>query len=170
MRYFDKEDPNFHYPLDLINVTDKTVLDLGCGSLGDLASIQDYISTPEYFLKHGAKKIIGIEIANSDIEYLTSKIDSSKGLFMQPEKSVADLIQEYGIEVIKCDNEGGETELFSLPTEKFRLIEEYYIETHNDGLNQWAKAKFAECGYEILEELEFAPLPGLIRVLFARRQ
>jgi hypothetical protein len=169
MKQFNGDHPKDHWPVELINVKDKVVLDLGCGNDGNLSTL-DWPPTPEHFIANGAKKVIGIEINSLDLEYLNNKIDSSKGFFTTPSKNVSDLIKEHNVQVIKCDNEGGETELFSLPTETFRLVEEYYVETHNDSLNQWAKAKFAECGYDILEELEFAPLPGLIRVLFARRR
>jgi hypothetical protein len=169
MKQFNGDHPKDHWPVELINVKDKVVLDLGCGNDGDLSTL-DWPPTPEHFLANGAKKVIGIELNSADVDYLTDRIDSDKGFFTTPGKSVSDLIEEHGIQVIKCDNEGGEVELFNLPIETFRLIEEYYVETHSDTLNQRAKTKFADCGYEILEELEYEPLPGLIRVLFARRQ
>jgi hypothetical protein len=129
-----------------------------------------FASTPEHFLNNGAKKVIGVELNSVDVDYLSNKIDASKGTFLLPGKSVEELIKEYSIEVIKCDNEGGERELFNLPAEVFGLVEEYYIETHNGDLNQDAKRKLEQCGYDIKEELEFAPLNGLIRVIFARRR
>jgi len=169
MKQFVGDHPNDHWPVDLINVRDKVVLDLGCGNDGNLSSF-DWPSTPEHFIANGAKKIIGIEINAKDIKYLSNKIDPSIGVFSAPYLDVEGLIKVNDIEVVKCDNEGGEVELFNLPMQVFRLVDEYYIETHNQSINELAKAKFAEYNYEIVEELEFAALPGIIRVLFARKK
>jgi len=171
MRNFSEDNPTYHYPADCINVKDKVVLDLGCGNIGAL-SILEYPSTPEYLLNHGAKRVIGVELNQDDVAYLRSKIPADKGMFLDAAQSmddIAKLIKEHNIQAIKCDNEGGEGELFALDKETFRLVDEYYIETHNSGLHQGALDKFIECGYEIREELVFEPLGGLIRVLFAYR-
>jgi len=122
MRYFNEDDPIYHYPADCINVEDKVVLDLGCGNIGQLSTLT-FQSTPEYFLSHGAKKVIGVELDLDDIAYLRGKVPEQQGFFLDSMllvDDIAKLITDHNVQVIKCDNEGGEGELFVLDNSTFK--------------------------------------------------
>jgi hypothetical protein len=172
MRPFESDNPDVHYPEDLIDVKDKVVLDLGCGCDGNVHLLA-YLSTPEYFLSKGAKKIIGVERTQADVDYLQSRITEEQGLFFQQQidslAQTRDFILTYKPDVIKCDNEGGEAYLLEMTNEEFNLVEQYYVETHDGSIHNNALAKFAECGYEVIETLDFTPLSGIIQVIFARK-
>ena len=62
--YVESENPLHHW--NWLNVKDQVVLDLGCG----FHFIEDgWDTTPEFFLKKGASKIIGLDPHLDDIEH-----------------------------------------------------------------------------------------------------
>ena len=72
-KYIESEHPDYHW--DLLEVKDQIVADLGCGfHLRE----PDWDTTPEYFLKKGAKKTIGVDSAHNDIEFFKKTYPSSE--------------------------------------------------------------------------------------------
>jgi len=153
-----------HYPTNLIDVKNRNVLDLGCGLFGYVEKDPN-ISTSEWWYNHGAKQVIGLDIETRDIEVLKQRIP--QGLFFteavsSPEQ-IKNLITKYNIDVIKCDIEGYENNLLNLSDEDFSQIKEYYIETHDFGIQNPADLilyngfinKLNRCGYIIKEVYEY---------------
>jgi hypothetical protein len=144
----DSENSSVHWKH--LDVTEKIVLDLGCG-LWDVYDIKE--SSPVYFKSKGAKRIIGVDLSENDIstlkdyfhehfegdgsEFLVKKITSTKDLL--------ELITKYQIESIKCDIEGFEKVLFNIDKNQLGNATNISVEYHDhilflkliNTLNKW---------------------------------
>ncbi len=164
------ENPDQHW--EYVNVKDKRVLDLGCGDFGR-ATILPYPSTFEYFLEKEASFVVGVDADNIDIENLLQKVEANKvktaTMCIDDSQQIINLIEENNINIVKCDIEGAESFLFDVPEETFRKVEEYYIETHSEGLHERCISKLTECGYNIYAEVILMHTGALCKVLFAKR-
>lgn len=118
------EYPSDHWG-DVSDLTNKIVLDLGCGW-------QHIPTTIEYFIGKRASKIIGVDINCNEIEeykkrypdhiFICSKIDSGEDIIK--------LLVEYQPQMVKIDIEGFEVNLKDVPIEYFSCVEEFAIEYH----------------------------------------
>ena len=156
------EDPKNAWPEKYINVKDRVVLDLGCGFFG--RSEQVTTSTSEYFKKLGAKKVISIDQNDHDIEYLKSKGVDARKEFINHSSLLKDFILKNNVEVIKSDIEGSEVHFLYLEEEVFKLVREYYVETHDTLAFKKFMKKFKKYNYEIrhiMRQVEGGP-PAII--------
>lgn len=168
---WNQSEPDIHWPTSITNVYDKTILDLGCGSDG-YKDQEPWISTVEYWLLRGAKKIIGIEANSKDAEYLNNKFSKLDGKVkvindsIQSSTQIQNLINEYDIQIVKSDIESFEYHFLDVDDSSFSKIDEYYIETHDDideSIEQsiYGKLvdKFEKCGYSIVYAMQFEYTP-----------
>jgi hypothetical protein len=177
------EDPIHAWPEEYIRVKDRVVLDLGCGFFGKTdqfkkgtmewegIKLPNMVSTAEYFLSLGAKKVIGIDSNQEDINWLTSNVGSERALFFNETitspQQVIELITKYNIEIVKADIEGYETNLLSINDDVFKLVKEYYIETHTLSIHDNFLKQFEKCNYKIREMMAVGKNSSLPLVIFA---
>jgi len=114
------------------NCVGKVVLDLGCGRW-DVTDHQEL--SPVYFLKNGAKEVIGIDGSQTEIEYFKANVTDENAEFHQAnistKEDLINLINAYGVEAIKCDIEGSETAFFNFTKEDFAGVDTLAIEYHS---------------------------------------
>jgi hypothetical protein len=173
------EEPRHAWPESMVNVKDRIVLDLGCGLFGNThlfkkgermwnnIQLNNMMSTSEWWLKLGAKMVIGLDINKSDIEALRETIGSEKAIFLNEPvvswEQIKGLVEKYNVDVIKSDTEGFETVIIDAPDEEFKIVKEYYIEVHHwvrQGLVEQTIEKCKRCGYTIRDTLYVTDLIG----------
>lgn len=119
-----------------LDVTDKIVLDLGCG-LWAVSDLQE--ASPVYFKSKGAKKVIGVDLNDKDIDVLKKYFDEhfpgdgSEFLVksITTTNDLLELITQYQIESIKCDIEGFENVMFSIDKSQIKSVVNISVEYHN---------------------------------------
>lgn len=168
MREYRDEHPRDHWPESCVNVKGRVVLDLGCGFFGLANSFREghtswfyhipltnMISTTQHWLNLGAKRVIGLDPNEDDIEHLRGVVKEDHVLFLaEPIKSslqIKSLVKTFGVDVIKADIEGAESYIIDLSDEDFCLVKEYYIEIHSQELFDNMYRKLTACGYQIRE-------------------
>ena len=146
-----------------IDYTDKIVLDIG-GSNGD---------TSNFFLSKGALLCINVD---SNLDYINQCrvfIKQYKLPILPINKTMISkedwesLIRLTNPDVVKSDCEGGELSLFDVDNDTFRLVNEYIIETHLDGIYKKMLAKCNECSYDIVDDNRWT---GEINIVYAKRK
>jgi len=158
-----------------LDVSDKIVLDLGCG-FWDVNDMQE--SSPVYFKNKGAKKIIGVDLNVNDINILKNyfdehfKGDGSEFLIktITNTNDLLELIAKYQIESIKCDIEGFEKVMFNINKNQVKNITNISVEYHNNilflnllnALNNW--------DFKIINHSIFTYGPQHMGVLTAQRK
>jgi len=178
------------WPEDCVNVKDQVILDLGCGFFGETESFkrgtgprqthlnwyaviwEEMISTSEHWLNLGAKKVIGVDMNKDDVDHLNKTLGARGGFFLNyqlnsPEE-IKNLITTYNIDILKADIEGAENLIFSMSDEDFKLVKEYYVECHSQGLINMMIDKLKACGYSIRNTLRVNSDDGPY-VIFAYR-
>jgi hypothetical protein len=145
------ENPLEHWS-DLKEIQNKVVLDLGCGWL-----FQPHESTPEYIINRGANKVIGVDVACSEIEQLKEKYPEHVFICkaITSVESLLELLLEYQPEVIKMDIEGHEAHIQYITSEQFSCVEEVAIEYHNPECKRILTEKLKEFGFEIFAINQF---------------
>ncbi len=145
-----------HY--GFINWNGKVVLD--CGA--------DYGSTAKFFFSRGAKKVIAVEFDNQYWDALVALSKESEIIpvrkFLATAGDFEDLIDNYDVDIIKVDIEGGETGLLDVSCEYLRKIPEFAVEYHGGGpsltttvnhpykkmeMAEKLREKFESCGFVV---------------------
>jgi|GEM_PF-1448210 SAM-dependent methyltransferase len=155
-----------------LDVSDKVVLDLGCG-FWDVDDIQE--SSPIYFKKKGAKKIIGVDLNENDIKVLKDyfpehfKGDGSEFLVKKITKTndLLELITKYNIESIKCDIEGFEKVMFNINKNQIENIKNLSVEYHDHVLFMNLVNTLNKWGFKITDHSVFTYGPQNMGVLTA---
>lgn len=165
-------------PEDCCVVKDKNVLDLGCGFVG--ATEHNHLSTSERFLDLGAKFVLGVDINPNHVNIISNKInDPNKFIGISKEiktiEDVLNLVREYNINVIKSDIKGDERLFLDMPDDKFKTIDEYMIEVHNQELFFSMLNKLEKCSYTIREVLCYGSqgwddFPERVRIIYAYKK
>lgn len=174
MKKVNNENPNEHW--EFINVNKKIVLDLGCGRWEHVEYRDpNWPTTPEYWTQKGANRVIGIDADQNEIDwflkmYKDEIVYTFNCMAINSSNDFYYLINQYKPNVIKCDIEGGEIHLINLDNETFKLVDEYYIETHGQELYLNCVSKLSECDYEIYEEIDLVHTNGHCKVLFAKKK
>lgn len=159
-----------------INVTNKTVLDLGCGRWNKIEKVEDHwLTTPEHFIANGAIKVIGVDNDAEEIAWFNNKFNNQQNTYEFLHKSInttsdiIDLYNKYKPECVKCDIETGEIFLLNLDKETFCSINEYYIETHGSDLYYKFIDIFNQYNYLIVEQIDLTHTSGYCKVIFAQK-
>jgi hypothetical protein len=147
----NSENPNEHWN-DIENVEGKTVLDLGCGWL-----FQPFDATPEYFIKRGAKKVIGVDAAGGEIQQLNDLYPEHTFICktILEFEDLSNLIKEYRPGLIKMDIEGYEHHMKDITAEQFQSVEEIAVEYHNPECKKVLEDKLTELGFDIFALNQF---------------
>jgi hypothetical protein len=125
--HVESEHPDHHW--HLLEVKDQVVLDLGCG----FHLIEPgWDTTPNYFIKKGAKKVIGIDPACGDIDVLR-KTHPEHEFYCEFINSIDKLdyyINGKNITSLKMDIEGDEVAFINSPS-NYPTLKHVAIESHN---------------------------------------
>ena len=155
-----------------INVDGQVVLDLGYGRWS-IDVLEE--TSPMYFKKMGATRIIGVDYSHADYMYFNQNFDMSDGSkFLHMEIKSADdirsLIKEHGITMIKTDIEGGEICMKDLTKEDLEPINEFAIEYHSKEIFEMFMAKLPEWGFTVYRQADFNGFcAGEMGVIFATK-
>jgi hypothetical protein len=141
----NSENPLEHW-CDIYDLQDKIVLDLGCGWINE-----GHMSTPEYFLSRGSKKIIGIDSTKNEIDRLIELYPSHIFIHkvINSTQDLSELISEHKPDLIKMDIEGSEIYLKDIPKQVFYSVKEFAIEYHNPECKKVIINKFEELGFKV---------------------
>ena len=148
----NSENPLEHWS-DIENLTDKVVLDLGCGWID-----HGHASTPAYFISRGATKIIGVDCTQPEISKLQELYPSHIFIckMINSTSDLSDLINEYKPSLIKMDIEGAEIYLKDIPVQVFNSVEEFAIEYHNPECKKVIIDKFEELTNKLTDTTKYA--------------
>jgi FkbM family methyltransferase len=69
-------------------------------------------------------------------------------------RNISNVIKESGAEIAKFDCEGAEESLTSVPTERLRQIELYFIEAHTLQIKKALKQKFENAGFMLIKDAQ----------------
>lgn len=152
---FHVEDENPFNHWDHLIVKNQVVLDLGCGK----HYIQDdWMTTPEFFLHKGAKKVVGVDPHIDDIEYYKQVHPDS--LFFKDCVLSADhldsYMNNYDVTAVKMDIEGHERHLIESAS-TYPNIKHISVETHNRELFHNVMMRLIDLGFEITHVATFYP-------------
>lgn len=143
--YIESENPEHHW--NFLKVENEIVLDLGCG----LHLIEgDWLSTPQYFLQKGAKKVVGVDIEFNDINHFKN-ILPGQDFYCDQVNSVEKLdhyINDNKITALKMDIEGDEV-CFLNSISDFPTLKYIAIETHNRELMHQVSQKLLHLNFNI---------------------
>jgi 23S rRNA U2552 (ribose-2'-O)-methylase RlmE/FtsJ len=128
------EEPIDHW--GFLDVKDKVILDLGC------SPFHSSISTPQYFIKKGASKVIGIDLGY--MQWTNDKLIMIP-MTIQNTKQIQDLLAIHKPDIIKADIEGAEF-VFGGIYELYN-VKEIAIEYHDNELKVLMERKFDEWGF-----------------------
>ena len=145
------ENPLEHWS-DITDVTNKVVLDLGCGWL-----FQPFQSTPEYFISRGASRVVGIDASCGEIEKLT-KTYPDHFFACKEIKKPEDLQILIGFcqpQVIKMDIEGYESVIDLMTAQDFSSVEEIAVEYHNPTCKRILLEKLPAFGFTVFAINQF---------------
>lgn len=151
--YIQSENPEHHW--HLLNVKDAIVADIGCG----LHMIQkEWDTTPEFFIKNGAKKIIGVDSNCKDIDFFKTKLPKHD-FYCDSIDSLSKLefyIDELNVTSLKLDIEGHEQLLLS-SNKTFDSLKNVAIETHSRTLLNQMILKLIDLQFNIETVCTFYP-------------
>lgn len=169
----DNENAKEHW--EFIDVNNKTVLDLGCGRWNEVEKVEDHwLTTPEHFISHGAKKVIAVDIDPSEILWFKSKFSNSDNYeflckSIDSTQAIIDLYDQYKPNCVKSDIETNEKYILNLTQEQFCSIDSYYIETHGTDLYLGFLEIFAKYNYTINAKIDLIHTRGYCKVIFATK-
>jgi hypothetical protein len=171
----DNENPNEHW--QYVNVSDRVVLDLGCGRWEHVERRDpNWPTTPEYFKQNGAKKVVAVDCDINEINWYNSVFSEESSYYdfilshIHSSNDFSSLILKYQPNCVKVDIEGMECHLVDVPDDIFRSVEEYYIETHSQYLFNSCMSKLVLCGYIIYNQIDLVHTNGACMVIFAKKQ
>jgi len=156
-----KEDYDRHW--GFLTFKDKVILDLGA----------DWGSTAEYFLNHGAMKVIAVE-GNVEKKYYIKELfenyDSNPkvkciGMKIDSPLDFIYLIGKYRPDMVKVDIENDEKYLLSINPSFIYTVNEWAIEVHNLFLYDSFRTLFNKINYIVSSHFR----RGVVRVLWARK-
>ena len=156
MKYIKSEEPSEHW--FMLDVKDRTVLDLGCG-LWDSQT-----PTPYYFLNtQGASRVVGVDSSKESYEWYHKNYMPHNFLLHLDNIDHIDKFKMYiGFikpNVIKCDIEGMELLMGNLTKEIMEPVREIAIEYHGLAHNIMLKTMFNEWGFTEVEQYAFEGIP-----------
>lgn len=127
------ENSSDHWPF--LNVSGLNVLDLGIGRWG-VDKIEE--TSPVFFKNKNAKKIIGIDCNNKEVHFFKKYFSDNyqdesdfRCLYIKRSTDLSLLLSENDINVIKCDIEGEEVNLFKLKLQEYPSLQHIAIEYHS---------------------------------------
>lgn len=172
-KQWNTENPELHW--EFIECNNEIVADLGCGRWEHVEyRDKSWLTTPEFLIKRGAKKVYAFDIDNNEVEWYQSHVANKMqvepiNLNINSVEHIREIYNKCNPTVIKSDIETYEKYFLDLNDDEFRSIKFYAIETHTvELLNQFIN-KFNELNYEIIAELNYH-ISENVNVLFAKRK
>lgn len=164
--YIESENPEHHW--NFLKVDNEIVADLGCG----LHMIEgSWDTTPDFFIKKGAKKVIGVDTENNDIFNFNKRLIEHK-FYCDRIDSVSKLefyINDHNISSLKMDIEGYES-LFLDSKSYFKSLKYVAIETHSKELLNKMIIKLLDLGFQIDIVCTFYPrVYDICNLIYASR-
>lgn len=169
----NNENPNEHW--QFVSVTNRIVLDLGCGRWEHVEHRNPNCSTtPEFFKQRGATHVVAIDCDPREINWFNSKFSKEENYefilgCINSANDFSDLILRYNPNCVKIDIEGAESNIIHMSNYIFSKVDEYYIETHNQQLYESCTSKLTLCGYQITNIIDLVHTNGLCKVIFAKK-
>ena len=122
----------------------------------------DYGCSPEFFLSRGAKHVIASEVNQ---EWRRDLIAWAQGRPVTvidglDTSNARDVFEQYQPEVVKCDCEGCECVLLTLPDEVMAGPRAWVLETHTIPLYRDLRALFGRLGYRLTMIQDFGDKPN----------
>jgi hypothetical protein len=153
IKHITSENPADHWRF--LNVKDKIVMDMGC-SFWDSTWNEDWLSSSEYFVSKGAKKVIGFDAAKHDIDRYNELYQNDIRyeifhLYVNDKLGLEFILNKYKPQVIKCDIEGAEINFEDLNLDIFENIEEMAIEYHNGPTLEMCKKYLPIWGFKNID-------------------
>ena len=129
----------------------KIVLDVGA----------DWGSTAEYFLSHGALKVVAVEANQAHYDDL---VKNTAGMPVTPIQCNVSghsdwerLINTHAPDVVKADCEGCEAHLVDVPSDVLGKCSVWIVETHNSNIYSAVTEKFRLAGFSVSTICEGTP-------------
>ena len=141
--HITSEEPDNHW--GFMSIKDRVILDLGCGKF------HSSISTYEWFLNNGAKKVVGIDLGMENFEH-PDFVYQSGGIFST--EQLTQLLSEHTFDSIKSDIEGAEIHFKDI--DQLPFVTEIAIEYHDASLKQMLLDKFNQWGFTNIEEIQLS--------------
>ena len=140
------ENPNNHWRF--LNCQDKIVMDMGC-SFWDSTWNEGWLSSAEYFVDKGAKKLIGFDCAAHDIKKYHDLYGNEGKYYtfqicINSNQQIENLLLQYKPQVIKCDIEGAEIHFQNVTKDMIDFVDEIAIEYHNGPTRDLCENKITE--------------------------
>lgn len=131
IKYITSENPSDHWRF--LDVKYKVVMDMGC-SFWDSTWHDDWLSSTEYFVDKGAKKVVGFDEAQHDIDKYHQLYNGDERydifkLRLDDPITLQRLLNIHKPQVIKCDIEGAEINFLHI--DNLEGVEQIAIEYHN---------------------------------------
>lgn len=127
------ENSSEHWPF--LCVDGLNVLDLGMGRWG-VNKVEE--TSPVFFKNNKAKKIIGIDCDKNEVDFFKEHFSNNyqdesefRCMYIKSSNDLSLLLSENDINVIKCDIEGGEINLFKLKLQEYSTLQHVAIEYHS---------------------------------------
>jgi hypothetical protein len=169
----NNENPNEHWKF--IECNQVVAVDLGCGRW-EKKEYRDpsWPTTPEYLIQKGANVVYAFDIDNNEIMWYNENVSNKMNVVainqgIHSVDDIRNILQKFKPKTIKCDIEGGEIHLINLADEIFKMVDEYYIETHNQELYLQCINKLLNCNYTIVEQIDLIHTNGACKVIFGKK-
>lgn len=127
-----------------LDYKDKVILDIGA----------DYGSSPMFFLRKGAKKVIAVE-SNADYVNVLHKIEKkvkeviSVDFKISCGYNISNLIKKYSPDIVKVDCDGCEVFLLQMTDIDIKLVKDWILELHSVNVYNAIKDLFIRNEFEI---------------------
>lgn len=127
MKFITSEEPSVHW--GFLYSLNKTVLDLGCGYMGDCTP------TPLYFLRdQKAKRVIGVDSDPTSCERLRALNLENFTLVedtIDSAEKITALVAQFQPQIVKIDIEGAEALLGRIDAQAMKCVQQIAVEYHD---------------------------------------
>ncbi len=163
--YIKHEKASDHYRA--IECRDEIVLDLGCGRWG-IKEIDE--TSPGFFLKQGATRIIGVDKSSADVAFYKENLS---GIWIQEKLEepyqIRSLLAAHSPTLLKVDIEGDEILLLQLDEDDLTSVRKMAIEYHSEELEEGVFSWAEGLGFTLRENHRFTYGKGAKGVLYLDR-
>jgi hypothetical protein len=160
----NSENSSIHWPH--LEVNGLTVLDMGCGRWEVNGDINE--TSPVFFKAKGAKRIIGVDADNSEVEFFNNYFrenfqDGSTFHYkwIKRPTQIIDLIHQNSVGAIKCDIEGAEINLFKIDLPSLSSVQTLSIEYHSSVLLKELVLANNRWGFKVIDHSIFDRFPHM---------
>lgn len=151
IKLIESENPSNHWRF--LDVKNKVVMDMGC-SFWDSTWNEGWLSSTEYFVDRGAKKVVGFDEAQHDVDRYHQLYNGDERydifrLKLTEHMTLQRLLNIHKPQVIKCDIEGAEINFLHI--DDLEGVEQIAIEYHNGPTKLMCETMMPLWGFENIE-------------------